>query len=88
MSEVDLLSEYLSAHDYEVSRTDDSLVVHITGAEPSNPVDGKTVPCPTCDLPADLKPPAEWDCMYHAVCVNGHDNTLAPSVLAYLLTWQ
>ncbi len=44
------------------------------------------VPCPTCWLPADLIGPTDIDVLHHSLCPRGHDNTLAPVVLAHLRT--
>jgi len=43
-----------------------------------------TIPCPTCWLPADLIAPTAIDVLHHSRCAGGHDNALAPAVLAHL----
>jgi hypothetical protein len=50
--------------------------------------DEETIPCPTCWLPADLVAPPASDVHPHSLCLNGHDNTLVPAVLAHLRTLQ
>jgi len=47
--------------------------------------DDEVVPCPTCWLLADLIPPGAGGGLYRSRCARGHENTLAPSVLTYLL---
>ncbi len=47
--------------------------------------DDEVVPCPTCWLLADLLPPSPGDALYRSHCPRGHENSLAPAVLDYLL---
>lgn len=47
--------------------------------------DDEVVPCPTCWLLADLVPPLPHEDFYRSRCARGHENSLVPSVLAYLL---
>jgi hypothetical protein len=46
--------------------------------------DDELIPCPTCFLPADLLPPVPHDTNPRSYCPRGHENTLVPTVLAYL----
>ena len=48
--------------------------------------DDDVVPCPTCWLLADLLPPGAGDSLYRSRCPRGHENSLAPVVLDYLVT--
>jgi hypothetical protein len=47
--------------------------------------DDEVVPCPTCWLLADLIAPDGAGGLYRSRCARGHENTLAPAVLDYLL---
>ena len=51
----------------------------------STPVNTEVVPCPTCWLLADLVAPLVGSAMKRSRCARGHENTLAPTVLIYLL---
>lgn len=42
------------------------------------------IPCPTCDLPADLLAPTIPGDFPHSRCAKGHDNALVPAVLSHL----